>query len=155
MSDQQTNEKDVVAQTIEERGKIYGDPAQSHTNIGLTWTALIQQHYGIVLDHPIPNYVVAQMMVQFKVQRSARVFHGDNFVDAEAYLRFAREFQSCDYEIKTGMNVVDRNGKVFIVSKCSDQQVFFSEPDNGSKRPLECGSYDISLFKRNFKPSNH
>lgn len=40
------------------RGEVYGDPALSHTNIGLAWTGLIQQHYGITLAHPIPNYLV-------------------------------------------------------------------------------------------------
>ena len=88
------NKKDIVAAVIEERGKVYGDPLRSHENIGLAWTGLVQQHYGIQLDHPLPASLVAQMMVVFKMQRSARVFHGDNYVDAEAYTRFAREFQS-------------------------------------------------------------
>lgn len=75
------------------RGKVYGDPAESHTNIGLTWTGLIQQHYGIHLDHPIPNYLVAQMMVSFKMQRSTRVFKVDNYDDAHIYTDFAQRFQ--------------------------------------------------------------
>ena len=32
-------------------------------------------------------------MVQFKVHRSARVFHADNYIDANAYLRFAEHGQ--------------------------------------------------------------
>lgn len=76
-----------------DRGKVYGDPSHSHTNIGLSWTALIQQHYGITLDHPLPNWLVAQMMVNFKMQRSSRVFHQDNYDDAEVYADFARRFQ--------------------------------------------------------------
>jgi len=85
--------QDEVSRTIAERGKIYGDPKESHTNIGLSWTGLIQQHYGITLDHPIPPELVAMMMVTFKVQRSTRVYHKDNFVDGSAYLRFVEEFQ--------------------------------------------------------------
>jgi hypothetical protein len=84
---------DLVAETIAERGKIYGDPHQSHTNIGLSWTALIQQHYDIKLATPIPASLVAQMMVAFKMQRSARVFHADNYLDARAYTQFAEDFQ--------------------------------------------------------------
>lgn len=84
---------DQVLATIKERGKIYGDPALSHHNIGLSWTGLIQQHYGIRLDHPLPAWLVELMMVAFKVHRASRVFHADNYVDAKAYLRFAEEDQ--------------------------------------------------------------
>jgi hypothetical protein len=84
---------DIVSQTIAERGKIYGDPHDSHENIGLSWTGLIQQHYGLRLDHPLPASLVAQMMVAFKMQRAARVFHADNYTDAHAYARFAEQSQ--------------------------------------------------------------
>lgn len=84
---------DIVAKVIEERGKVYGDPLLSHENIGLSWTGLIQQHYGIRLDHPLPASLVAQMMVTFKMQRACKVWHEDNYVDAQAYLGFAEEFQ--------------------------------------------------------------
>lgn len=84
---------DQVLATIKERGKIYGDPALSHHNIGLSWTGLIQQHYGVRLDHPLPAWLVELMMVAFKVHRASRVFHADNYVDAKAYLRFAEEDQ--------------------------------------------------------------
>lgn len=85
--------EDKVSATIAERGKVYGDPYDSHENIGLCWTALIQQHYGLTLAKPIPASLVAQMMVSFKMQRSAKVFHEDNYVDAHAYAKFAEEFQ--------------------------------------------------------------
>lgn len=84
---------DVIQETIIERGKVYGDPRESHINIGLAWTALLQQHYGIKLDHAIPPEMVALMMVTFKAQRSARAFKADNFIDLHAYARFAEEFQ--------------------------------------------------------------
>lgn len=93
-----TPESEIQA-ILEERGKIYGDPELSHENIGLAWTGIIQQHYGIRLDHPIPAWLCELMMVQFKLSRSARVFHHDNFVDARAYLGFAEEHQDkafCD-----------------------------------------------------------
>lgn len=78
----------------EERGRVYGDPLTSHENIGLAWTGLIQQHYGIKLDHPLPAWLVVLMMVQLKAQRSARVFKDDNFKDAHVYLDFAERFQT-------------------------------------------------------------
>jgi hypothetical protein len=83
----------LVDQTIKERGKIYGDPKLSHENIGLSWTGLIQQHYGLRLDHPLPDWLVELMMVQFKVHRAARVYHADNYLDARAYLSFAEQDQ--------------------------------------------------------------
>lgn len=76
-----------------ERGQVYGDPLPSHRNIGLSWTGLLQQHYGITLDHPIPPEMVALMMVTFKAQRSCRVFKADNYDDLAVYADFARRFQ--------------------------------------------------------------
>jgi len=83
----------IVDATIAERGKVYGDPTLSHENIGLAWTAKIQQHYGIRLPHTIPAWLVELMMVDFKTQRAARVYHADNFTDARAYLQFAEKDQ--------------------------------------------------------------
>lgn len=81
-------------EVVEERGKIYGDPELSHENIGLSWTGIIQQHYGIRLPHALPAWLVELMMGAFKVNRSARVYHEDNYVDFEAYvLKFAAEHQ--------------------------------------------------------------
>lgn len=77
----------------EERGKVYGPTRFSHENIGLSWTGLIQQHYGIKLDHPIPDFLVAMMMSHFKGQRSVRVFHQDNYDDKHNYTGFAERFQ--------------------------------------------------------------
>lgn len=77
-----------------ERGKVYGEPHLSHENIGLTWTGLIQQHYGIRLEHPMPSWLVEMMMAAFKIHRSARVYHADNFLDCRAYLAFAEHSQS-------------------------------------------------------------
>lgn len=83
----------IVKSTIDERSRIYGEPHLSHENIGLAWTGLIQQHYQIRLDHPLPSWLVEQMMASFKIHRAARVFHADNYIDASAYLRFAEHGQ--------------------------------------------------------------
>lgn len=81
------------AAVIKERGIVYGDPRTSHRNIGLAWTGLLQQHYGIQLDHPLPSWLVAQMMVVLKVNRAARVFKADNYLDLKVYAGFAEEWQ--------------------------------------------------------------
>lgn len=88
-----TKPEDIVEETIAERGKVYGGPFESHKNIGMSWTALLQQHYGLTFEKPIPASLVAQMMVCFKMQRSARVYKDDNYIDAHAYTKFAEEFQ--------------------------------------------------------------
>lgn len=88
--------EEALAAIRAERGKVYGDPELSHANIGLAWTALIQQHYGLKLDHPLPSWLVSQMMVSFKMQRASRVYHEDNYADAGNYARFAQESQAAD-----------------------------------------------------------
>jgi hypothetical protein len=85
--------KNIVDATIAERGLVYGDPYLSHLNIALSWTALLQQHLGITFNKPLPASLVAQMMVVFKMQRSAKVYKDDNYTDAHAYAKFADEFQ--------------------------------------------------------------
>jgi hypothetical protein len=87
-----------VSETIQQRGSVYGEPHLSHENIGLCWTAAIQQHYGIRLPHTLPSHVVELMMCQFKLQRSMRVFHEDNYVDLRAYAGFAEHAQRCPGE---------------------------------------------------------
>ena len=86
-------EFDKVSAIIEERGKVYGDPETGFTNIGLHFTAMVQQHFGITLDHAIPNWLVAEMMVVFKMHRAARGYHEDSILDGKAYLKFAEDFQ--------------------------------------------------------------
>ena len=90
---------DIVAQTVAERGKVYGDPHLSHTNIGLAWTGILQSHFEMELPHAIPASVVELMMVDLKVIRSARFRKDDTYVDAHAYLGFAENSQ-----IKEGRN---------------------------------------------------
>ena len=85
---------DIVDSTIKERGKVYGEPHHSHTNIGLEWTGLLQQYYGINLPSVIPAHVVELMMAAFKIHRAVRVYHPDNYVDLKAYAGFAEHAQS-------------------------------------------------------------
>lgn len=82
-----------VSEIIAERSEVYGDPDLGFTNIGLHFTALIQQHYGMVLPHPIPNWMSALMLATFKGHRCARVFSEDNFIDWDAYRKFVYDQQ--------------------------------------------------------------
>jgi hypothetical protein len=84
---------DKVKKIITERTEVYGDPELGFTNIGLHFTALISQHYGITLDHPIPNWLAALMLATFKGHRCARVFSEDNFIDWDAYRQFVYDQQ--------------------------------------------------------------
>lgn len=89
----------TVDEVIAERGKVYGDPFKSHTNIGLAWSGLLRNH-GYELEHVIPASMVAQMLVIFKMLRSARVYKDDNYIDAHAYTQFADEFQKLEQNVK-------------------------------------------------------
>lgn len=86
--------KNIVNETIKERGKVYGEPHLSHENIGLEWTGLLQQYYGIRLPNAIPAHVVELMMAAFKIHRAVRVYHADNYIDLKAYAGFAEHGQS-------------------------------------------------------------
>ena len=105
-----TNKEAAIAH---ERQAIYGDARLSHENIGLSWTGLIQQHYGIKLDHPLPDWLVEIMMTSFKLQRSCRVFHQDNFDDARVYLAFAERDMRCAHTNLSDGNMAppDKNNK--------------------------------------------
>lgn len=76
-----------------DRQAVYGDCAQQHANCGLAWTAILQQHYGIVLPHPIPGHVVALMQTATKACRAATPleFNADTYVDGQAYFQIASE----------------------------------------------------------------
>ena len=80
---------------IAKRGEVYGDPYRSHVNIGLAFTALIQQHYDLTLTHPVPHELVAQMMVAMKNQRGCRhrVLSTDSHQDLRVYNKFAEDFK--------------------------------------------------------------
>ena len=121
-----SNEK-LVDETVAERGKVYGPPGPSHTNIGLAWTGLLQQHYGITLDHPLPAWLVAGMMVVFKVQRAARVYQGDNFLDARAYLNFMEDGQKPPTIISANgrereMSATESRPIIGSIWRCEDQR---------------------------------
>lgn len=80
-----------------QKGSVYGPSRKSHENIGLSWQALLQQHYGIQLPHAPPAWLVELMMVAFKVQRSARVYQEDNYTDLRNYAGFAERDQREDF----------------------------------------------------------
>ena len=68
----------------------YGDPILGHTQIGLLWTALLQEHYELELDHPIPADVTCLMMAGMKLLRACWPrFNFDNYLDAVVYTQFA------------------------------------------------------------------
>ena len=77
----------------------YGDPSISLTNIGLSWTATLQQYYGITLDKPIPAPIVAQMYANAKLIRLAtpnlpKAGFDDNLVDTKVYVDIIEETEA-------------------------------------------------------------
>lgn len=77
----------------EERGKQYGEGTFAHTNLGLEWTGLIQNHYRITLSHPLPPDLVLLMFAASKANRAAcpTPLHDDNYDDGKVYFEMARK----------------------------------------------------------------
>ncbi len=75
----------------DQRAAIYGDATDGHTNLGLIITGLIQGHYDIKLDHPVPADLALLIMAGGKLNRAARanVYHADNYVDGKVYFELA------------------------------------------------------------------
>ena len=81
-----------------DRGRIYGDPRENHKGIASQWAPLLQPFARWIMEGvPIPEHVVALMMVQLKTNRMRRVYHEDNYDDLNVYLGFAADWQR-DFE---------------------------------------------------------
>lgn len=87
------------AQILRDRAQIYGDPRDNHRAIALAWAAMLHPHAQKIASlQPIPEHTVALMMAMFKLCRSRRAFHRDNYDDARVYLGFAEKWQEEDEE---------------------------------------------------------
>lgn len=81
---------------IADRGQFHGKETEHQisgfVNLGLAWTAILQDHFKIQLDHPIPGHVVALMMVSLKCNRAARPFkiNPDDYEDIGGYCKLAQ-----------------------------------------------------------------
>ena len=76
-----------------QRGAQYGNADESHENTGLVWTGLIQNHYGIKLDHPLSASLVEIMMAGNKLNRmvTPNDMQDDDYLDGRVYIQLARE----------------------------------------------------------------
>ena len=75
-----------------DRERQYGNATFGHGNLGEMWTAVIQQHYGIKVDHPLPAHVVELMMALNKVNRAVRgggPLQDDDYDDGRIYFELA------------------------------------------------------------------
>lgn len=70
-----------VQQTIDQRGREYGTPAENLKRISTLWS--------MHLEFEISEYDVAIMMVMLKLARNANDHKDDNILDAAAYLAIA------------------------------------------------------------------
>ena len=91
MTDKDTHAR--VKAIREERAKKYGDATFGHANLGLMWTGLLQNHYGITLKHPLPSEMVLVMMAMGKANRVAveKKYDVDHFEDGMNYFQLAGE----------------------------------------------------------------
>lgn len=73
------------------RERFYGAAKVNHDNIGLQFTGILQQHYGIKLPHAVPGHLVALFQCMVKANRAATplAFNPDNYVDGQAYFEIA------------------------------------------------------------------
>src|SRR5205085_1825469 len=60
-----------TAKVLSQRRQIYGSPNFGHSNVGLIWTALLQNHYNFMLPHPVSGQLVCTMMAGTKINRLA------------------------------------------------------------------------------------
>ena len=71
----------LVQQTIDQRGRDYGTPAENLKRISTLWS--------MHLEFEISEYDVAIMMTMLKLARNANDHKDDNLLDAAAYLALA------------------------------------------------------------------
>ena len=79
----------ALDEVLADREPSLGDATVGHRNLGLIWTALLQDHYGIVLDHPLPPELVLLMMAGCKLNRAAIKFKFDHYLDLLGYTKLA------------------------------------------------------------------
>ena len=74
------------------RASRYGDHVAGHRNLGLLWTGILQNHYGIRLAHPLPAHLVETLMACNKLNRIAVDPKGrDHYADGRIYITMAEE----------------------------------------------------------------
>jgi hypothetical protein len=84
-----------------QRGRVYGDPQDMHTNIAQVWTAQLRSRFGQHIPDLDAN-MAELMLAGFKVLRASRPVpwadaaalanYLDSYPDGKNYLDFAREF---------------------------------------------------------------
>jgi len=81
------------AEILKDRAAAYGDASITHANLGLYWTGILQQHFGIELDHPVPADVVLLMLAANKINRAVLPTSGklDDYVDLRNYAHLGWE----------------------------------------------------------------
>ena len=76
----------LVQQTIDQRGRDYGTPAENLKRISTLWS--------MHLEFEITEYDVAIMMCQLKIARLSKGHHQDSLEDAAAYLSIANSLKA-------------------------------------------------------------
>ena len=84
---------DRVEKVQAEKTKQYGDATFGTANLGLAWTGILQNHFGVELPHVIPSHVILLMMASIKVNLAAMnsQFQEDDYVDGISYFELAEK----------------------------------------------------------------
>jgi len=92
-SDQPAQSAEEAARVYAERDALYGDATAGHRNFGLLITAILQQHYGIVLPHPVPPRIALLINAACKLNRACLETSNkaDDYVDLIRYVQLADE----------------------------------------------------------------
>jgi hypothetical protein len=97
---QAKNLLEVAASLPLQRSSVYAtDWLTAHTNLGLLWTSLLQTHYNLELEHPIPADLTCLMMAALKLGRASySSLLPDNYLDAVVYTWFAHQAKEQERE---------------------------------------------------------
>lgn len=76
-----------------QRAKVHGPIKGNLENLGLSLTALLQDHYNIQLPYPIPAHVAGLMLAQGKLLRCVKPYKysKDDYDDLRNYTDFGQE----------------------------------------------------------------
>jgi|TARA_R110000744_G_scaffold168697_1_gene286491 hypothetical protein len=81
------NQKNKIQKILKIKQKEYGSFDNNMKNIGASWSILLKDY----LKKDIPGFMVALMYVQAKLIRASYKFKEDSYIDAEVYLKKAKE----------------------------------------------------------------
>lgn len=80
-------------QILKDRETQYGDSNEGLYNLGMKWTALLQNYFGVRLPHLIPADIVCLMLADLKSIRASKQkkCNPDHYADGRNYFTLAEK----------------------------------------------------------------